>query len=334
MHERNTRAQIGISGTALFVCALIVTGIAGAQEDDEPKRILWWSTDIQQVLKDAGDAASDAGTIATRVQSARDKVLDLQDTIEEAVGDLKSRIQDMHNGRAEFLGNNCDSSSPCAQFRTDVVGLLDAFAMSNNALLRAANVNVESDFERLKSAVEQAPGRALFPLYRVLDGHLPIVGSNFSDAMSDLATNLDFLALVLAPPTDSAKLNGIDTCEILLDDPELSQRVILGTTATGVVLVLIGKTLDGLGETHLEAKAGVHGYPGILVKNNMRKTVGNLFSGVGDGVTNLATAASNKLRYCTMIRNQTMILANQEKIWNALPPGWTRGDEILTSDAP
>lgn len=334
MRARTTDTHSRLSATVLLLCTLVVTGIAGAQEDEEPKRILWLATDIDQVLTDAGNAASDAGTIASRVQSARDKVLDLQDTIEEAVGDLKNRIQDMNEGRAEFLGNDCDSRSPCGKFRTEILGLLDDFALSNNALLRATNVNVQADFGRLKSVVAQAPGRALYPLYRVLDGHLPILGSNFPDAISDLAINLDFLALALATPGDTAKFDAPDSCEILLEDPALSQRVILGTTATGVVLTLIGKTLDGLGETHLEAKAGVHGYPGILVKNNMRKTVGSLFTGVGDGVTKLATAASNKLRYCTMIRNQRMILANQEKIWNALPPGWTRGDEILTPDTP
>lgn len=346
MYEHTRQAHAGLSGIVVFLCALGFTSIAGAGDDDF--QLLWWNSDIQQVLRDAGnaaseaaDAATDAGDVATRVSNARGHVQDLQSTIEEAVGDLKSRVNDMNEGRAEFVGNDCDSNSPCGQFRDELLSLLDAFALSNNALLSAANLDVETDFGRVKSAAQQAPGRALFPLYRVLDGHLPIVDSNFPEMLTDLADHLDFLALALAPPDVSVQLEAPDTCEILLEDPGFSQFVIVSTSTTGVVLTLIGKALDAMGETHLEGKAGVHGYPGIHLKHNKRKQVGSLFSGAGDGVGKIATAASNKLRYCTMIDNQNevlanqrMILANQEKIWDALPSGWTRGEEILTPETP
>lgn len=342
MHEHIHRARSRLPLVVLLLCALVHSGIAGADDDDF--QLLWWNSDIQKVLSDAENAASraanaatDAGTVATRVQNARTKILNLQDTIEEAVGDLKSRVDEMNEGRGEFLGNDCDSNSPCGQFRGEMLGVIDDFALSNNALLRAANLDVEADFGRLRSLVQQAPGRALFPLYRVLDGHLPIMESGFSDMLSELALHLDFLALALAPAEQSVQFDAPSSCDILLDDPAFSQNAVVVTTGAGVVLTLLGKTLDGLGETHLEGKAGVHGYPGILVKQNSRKQWGALFSGLGDGVGRIATAGSNKLRYCTMVENQRMVLANQRmildnqrKLWNAMPPGWTSGDEILT----
>lgn len=317
---------------ALFLCTLLAGSAVQAQDDEDNGG--WTDTDITEVLNAVRE-------VRNRIESGHTHLAGLRDTIEEAIGDLKSQVQEMNQGRAEFLGNGCDASSPCGQFRADLVRLLENFGAINSGLMKVTAMEGQSGFQPLITLIQNAPGRALYPLFVVLDREMALVRPGFLDSLSELALDVEFLVAAIQAPLGKSSIAQIDQCALLLDNPELSQKAILGTTIGSVSFTVVGYGLIAAGETHLEAKAGVHGYPGILIKNNLRKKFGNGFVGLGKGLASLAGAASDRHRYCLTVEfrertlaNQMMILANQEKLWNALPPGWTRGDDILRPDAP
>lgn len=336
-----TRLTSIIAIVPVFCTALLAANVAIADDDDDSGG---WTTDkINEILSNARNASNRARDILEAIQAGREQLddLDLAGTLSESLDDIKNQIDEMREGRSEFLGssNSCNSSSPCGQFRADLVGLLEGVEHVNNALLLASPIAVETDFHRLIDLAENAPGRLLYPMYRVLAEELPIVNSDLTGALSELAAHVEFLATSLHPGTlGTSNVSGFDQCEFLMQDSEFTQRAIGRTQIASGTLILVGYGLIASGETHLEGKAGVHGYPGIVIKNNLRKKAGNVLAGTGKGVTALAASASDRHRYCTTLQfradslaNQQKLLNNQQRIWDSLPPGWTRGQDELES---
>jgi hypothetical protein len=328
--------KVGFITPVVLLLLLLATGVAQAWTDTKIGQIMDDARDARDFAQTASSRALDAGnranTILSRINRGYDYLEQLESTIQGIIDELKDQIDELQEGRAEFLGNNCDFHSPCGRFSADLVELLTGIEGMNNAIFRATPIDVNVDFQRMKRLIEHAPGRALYPLYRVLASEIPIMESSFMDSLPERVSDLEFLADVLQPPVRPTSVGDHDQCEFLLENSQRADQAITGSTGVGVALLGLGKLLIAAGETHLYGKVGIHGYPGIALKNNRLKKLGGVSAGAGHGVLAITGAVSNKLRYCTMVdsneqilANQERILANQEQLWNALPPGWKVG---------
>jgi hypothetical protein len=328
--------KISFITPAVFLLLLLATGVVQAWTDTKIDQILGDARNARDFAQTASshalDARNRANTILSRINTGYDYLEHLESTIQGIIDELKDQIDELQEGRAEFLGNNCDFHSPCGRFSTDLVDLLTGIEGMNNAIFRATPVDVNVDFGRMKRLIENAPGRALYPLYRVLASEIPIMESGFMDSLPERVSDLEFLADILQPPVGPASVGDFDQCEFLLENSQRADQAITGGTGIGVAVLGFGKLLIAAGETHLYGKVGIHGYPGIALKNNRLKKFGGVSAGTGHAILAITGAVSNKLRYCTMtasneqiLANQEKILANQEQLWNALPPGWKVG---------
>lgn len=285
------------------------------------------ATDAAELAVDAAELVGvDVATALEFMVQARSGVMELSGAINEVLDDVKQQVADMKQGRDQFVGNECGPGTDCAIFRLRLTSLMDGFTGVIDALLTLTPLEAEADPGKLVALIESVPGRALYPLYLALGGADSIIGSDFVTSLPGLADDVRFLAsAVLALPSE---LPGVDACAVLEQDPQRTDRALLAANGASIAFIVLGRVLIASGATHLQGKAGVHGYPGIIVVNNVRKKLGTVLVGGGNGLLALTSAVASRQSSCATARfrqesleRMDLIIAQQEQILGGLPPG-------------
>lgn len=318
---------------ASIVTVMVVTAVPAVADNHlNPRQ--WSNGEIDQVKADVEDAKREAGTAATNaVELATDArtrfqmvTPDMRGMIDDAIAEVQRTIQEVNEGRAAFLGNDCAPGSPCHTFRADLLSLIDDIETLHGAMAETTSVDTRLDFSRMRAILANLPGRPLYPIYRSLVEELGVFESGFPQALRDLAADLPALraGIDVAGASSVSGPSGVTTnsladratCDSILadDDFERKARSVLG--AAGIVK-LIGKGLVAIGETTATGTAGADGYVQVTLKNNWRKSIGSFLDGGGDFGLSFAGWAHAKLRYCRLLDGQhelaSLLEANERR---------------------
>ncbi len=244
----------------------------------------------------AKEARDSADETRDRVREGVATLTDqIRDMISEAVEDVQRLVAEEIDGRDEFLGQSGCSTELCEPFRQDMVTLLDNIQSITNCLFVITELDqVNIDLTREIGIVQDLPGRALFPLYRVLSKESNMFESGLLPKLNTLA--LDLIEL---------KEFVVDTaCTPVWDDTNRATLVVRSATLSASTLQLIGKTMVSIGETEFFGDAGIHGYAHINVKLNSLKKWGGRLVGLADTVIPVVQFAGRKVDYCINLQNQ------------------------------
>lgn len=260
----------------------------------------------------------------------------LQETLADAQGDLQQFI----DGRDQFLGNDCDPTSPCADFRTDLTTLIANLETLSNGIVGITFDGDQFDFTAARAAIQSVPGRALFPLYKVLAGDNGILNSVVIERIGSIGGDLILLEGSLGRPFDqqSEAVGPVgavgpvmppDVCQRILAHPTEFQGSAYAVTGLGFYLRLIGKIMTGLGELDLDADGGIHGYVHVEIKNNQIKKYARWLDGAGVAMGNFAAFAMAKAQYCQILSGHQQIL----EALNQFDPDFSNLDIAVSSRA-
>jgi len=238
---------------------------------------------------------------------------DLKTMIDDAVADAKSFIKEESDGRAAFLpGGQC--AEVCTAFRTDLIGTLTGVRDLSSEIFDVMDLGAQPDVSPLITAVQLAPGRMLYPLYRVSSR---VLSSGLADRLHATVGDLQVLREVVVQDSEASKPGQIvssktleplpPVCGAMLEKAEIIEHAAGGVTITAAVLRLVGKLFDMKGETTFDGYAATWGWVGGVIKGNKRKETGDLLEGVSEGMSRVADHAREKLLYCTLlgVREQT-----------------------------
>jgi hypothetical protein len=265
---------------------------------------------------DARDAAED---IRDRVSDGVDALDDqLRDAIDGALDDLR-RIVAVELGGAEFIaftdGPNACSPPTCQPFRQELLTLLDDLEASTNGLFAVTGLDqLQIDFARMRSVIQNLPGRALFPLYVVLKLDNGNLLASLSSLMTELNADLSVIEDVFATekPTASAAGPSTPICNAITTTPGIFEAVAVRNAARAIALKVVAKIFDALGETSASADAGIHGYVHITYKENFPKKFAAILEALSDAEFYIAEAVNSKLEFCLLL--QVKIDAQQHLI--------------------
>jgi len=290
-------------------------------------------------------------TITDNVQDIIDTIADAQATI--ADGKIKAMITDARAmlaqaaatqdaGVSEFLDGGCDVGnlgSECGRFRNDLVTFLQNIEDLNNALLAFHDIpalNLQLEDPGLRDLVEKLPGRALYPLYKVLS-KLRFFESGMIDALEDARSHLELLREVVFSDDGSSSLSAmssaadlqsgdeIDVCALVVENSTAIKVAAAAVLGVGVAARVLGGILEAFSKTlfsgPVEMDGGIHGYVHGTIKQNNLHMFGKGFTVFGEVLSAIASSAFRKVRFCsievrqeTIIANQETIIANQEEI--------------------
>jgi hypothetical protein len=181
-------------------------------------------------------------------------------------------------------------------------------------MFEVVDIEGQPDVSPLITAVQLAPGRILYPLYRVSSR---VLSAGLADRLHATVSDLRVLREVVvqdvavSKPAQRVASKTLEPlppiCDAMLEKAELIEHAAGGVTVTAAVLRVVGKLFDMKGETTFDGYAATWGWVGGVVKGNKRKETGALLEGVSEGMTRLAEHASEKLMYCTLlgVREQT-----------------------------
>ena len=188
-------------------------------------------------------------------------------------------------------------------FRSDLHVLLTNMEAAANGLLGITSLGVNLEFSNTRALINNLPGRALYPLYRLLVAENNILNA-VNGSMGSIGENLDILK--------------VDQCDLILNNPDSFSIASKSINLASINLKIIGKFLDARGETSLsEGDVGLWGWVHITVKTNQVKKMGNLLVGLSDALRSVTAFATGKLRYCTMLKDHEGIIAGQQAIINS-----------------
>ncbi len=259
-----TRSSLRFTASAVFCAASLALSPQPAQAQRVLNTILDTAQDARQAARDARNTSRDMrDNMRNGVASVTG---DLRAMIEEAVEDARSIVQQRMEGRAEFLGDNCDPSSPCGAFRGRLSQFLTNVGAVSGALSMFTESDVHPDLAPMATMVERAPGRVLLPIYRV-SGNL--FESNLVLSLESAADDLTTLKAAL----DSAR-DG--TCTAAIEDATRVRAVAFRRRAGGLALRVAGKVLDAVGEVEVSGEAAFWGFVGAEVQWNVPEAARHL----------------------------------------------------------
>ena len=313
-------------------------------------------TSVNNVGTQTGSVLTNTNTIKSQATSILSGVGSLEDAV-DGVQDIVQIVHDNYNllspqfftlinqgldqaqvmaqeelaGLDDFLGGDgmCSSSSPCYVFRENLQNLLTQMEDVTNAVLDANPTDLpfplHISFNLARQELDELPGAALYPAYRILVVGMNLFNSGFPAQVAALPAYIHQWADQLAAdrlldqtyPADYT-VAGLASCENNIANRQEAVAASYALSGSGLIFKIIGKALDIKGETHLKAKAGVHGYPGIIFENNRARKWGGRFGGISEALLSMGTYFTEKTRHCETIENQAAIISNQEAIMNSL----------------
>lgn len=293
----------------------------------------WEDTEISDVKNRVATAKDRAVEIVDKARAGFNKVTgQMRDMIDEAVSDLSDELQDQLDGRNDFLGpgRDCGPGTECDGFRGDLVQLLTNMERLTNTMFEATPVDASTDYGPAIALVESAPGRALYPLYRVMNNENSIFGSRFVDLVGDLADDVKTLSDDLQLGDAARGGSRADVCQTILDHADGFESAITGVASVSGAVKLVGKALVAAGQTSIDEKdVGIHGYVHLTLKNNRKKKYGNALDGLADFGLALSSYASNKLRYCTVLQTRDDLLSEIGGVMSVLQGTDGSPDDML-----
>jgi len=322
--------------------------------------ILGATTAARDRATQARDRATEARDRATAARDSANEIRDhvregvaaltdeVQTLISEAVEDLQQIAADELEGRDAFLTDGGCSMAVCEPFRENLVSLLrNIEALVNTVLSILEMEDLQFDFEREITVINLLPGRALFPLFRVLAVESNLLGSDtrgsgFLGQLSDAVAKLMVLKEALEDKICGEDPKGepktlleseVRKCRCVMDNAANVEVAAKRVKLTGLALKLVGKGLSAKGETTAGGiNPGIHGYINLTIKDNKKKAWGERLDGLSDILSKIAEAADDKLRDCLNFSTQAEILAGLGEIKAALDGDLDRDGDIDLGD--
>lgn len=221
----------------------------------------------------------------------------VQAAIAESIEDVQSGIDEIRAGQQAFI------EEEATVFRSDMIAFMDNIGALLNSIgdIGGASEVADFDLSRLRSLLESAPDRALFPLSR---GIKAVNLSKINETMSRAATAMGDVAFLIldqdeaaAAAQGAALLSGNASAPLTeaMNNPALVEAAIRTLKISSIVLNATGDTLNALGEAvQTEKDIGIHGYVHITVKSNVVKTIGTILGGLGSCFDQIAGFVSDK----------------------------------------
>jgi hypothetical protein len=249
---------------------------------------------VNAAVSAATGARAAAEEMRTRLRSGvNDLTADLQTMIDEAAAEARVILAEEKEGRDAFLpGGEC--AAACTAFRNDLIELLTNLESLSKSVIDSTGLNADPDLTKLIESIRVAPGKVLFPLYRVTQA---LLASNLPERLAVAANDVKALTtLVLSGPPDLP-----DACELIAPRTTEIERAVRGVSVVGALVKIVGKVFNAVGETEFEGYAGGWGFVGGTIKSNKKKTVGELLTGVSDAMSKVADYANGKLDLCATL---------------------------------
>jgi hypothetical protein len=232
---------------------------------------------------------------------------DMLDSVDEAMEDLQRTLQEERLGRDQFLGPGGDcTAGACAEFRDELLALIAGLETLSNALLVGEAGSGPVDLQRTRDLIQTLPGRALYPLYRVLAGDNELLDSGFIEQFSDVGSDLevlqDGLGLADFQPLPEDTPFEFSQCDVLLDNAGPFEVASYGITLVSIRFKVMSKILAAAGTTKRSPDAGIHGYVHVTVERSDTEKVAKILDGISAGLSKLGSQARDKLKYCTTLQ--------------------------------
>lgn len=274
---------------------LAVVLIAGSPGQAAAQTIL---DDILAKVNAAVTAASGARAAAEELRTnlrsgVNDLTGDLRTMMDEAAEEARLILAEESAGRDTFLpGGGC--AATCTAFRNDLIELLTNLETLSKSVVESTRLTADPDLSKLIESVRVAPGRVLYPLYRVTSA---LLASNLPDRLNEAANQVKALStLVLNGPPDLP-----DACELIVPRTTEVESAVRVVSVAAAIVKLVGKVFNAVGATEFEGYAAGWGFVGGTIKSNKPKTVGEFLTGVSDAMSKIATYANGKLDLCATL---------------------------------
>jgi hypothetical protein len=205
-----TRFSRKTAGRALVLAVLALATRSRADILDDIKAI------SRGAAIRAGEARDRADEARDRATEVRDSAADIRDdfrdglalvtdemrtAVDEAVEDLERLILETTEGREDFVADGGCSLDVCEPFRRDLISLFQNLQDLLNVLYDIAEMDaMHVDFQRLIRLLEQAPGRALFPVFQIVGEANNIFQGGLVDRLSDRGRPSDHSRLTRQRP--------------------------------------------------------------------------------------------------------------------------------------
>ena len=354
MKARHSASPSRPLATLFLAAALVVGGTTGKAQLLDVFRD-WTGEEISDILDRVRSARDKAAAIRGRtegvkdvVETARENFTALSGNVLDAVDDARDTAgtllgEEMSRARNFSGGANCGAGSTCDEFRNDLLTLLDDMSDIYSTLLQidaaAVQPGIEVDLPLVRAAVQTIPGLALYPVYRAMTEGGDLFGSGLLELTARAREDLDFARTALAsngsaatapttrveasiiPGLDATSIAAFNSCDIFIATPDQVRRTSLNLVSTAIVLKVVGKALDGAGETLVlggPKEVGVHGYFKINFHDNKKKQLGGLFDLAADLLGLVSSALDYRLVRCAAVAERYHVL---QALWgNHNPP--------------
>lgn len=304
---------------------------------------------LDQILQVARDARNAARNGAESAEEIRDRVRtgaehltgELVDSLTEVAEDLSRQISIHVEGRDVFLSGDVEG------FRQQVLDLLLNMQGIMNTLGSfgepcPAPTSDPVDLSRMIEFVEGLPDKLLFFLYQALSVSLHFdrpcgLVARIEEIQEDLAVVAQFLGETYeAGPFAFA--SELDSCDLMLRFPGVVRRTTFRLRASALGMKASAKLMAVFGEVGISGTAQIHGYIGGDFELDVGEKAGQLFEGLGDMLSKVESACTEKMRHCAMVggmveaqaeaatlghqltiqENQQVLLENQREIKSLL----------------
>jgi hypothetical protein len=312
--------------------------------------------DILSVSTAARDRATEARNRAIeardRATEARDAARELRDNarlglaalttqirtmISEAVEDMQQMVERELEGRDAFIADGGCSQAVCVPFRQDLITFLQDIQAITNLILSILDAEeLQINFDRQIDIINLIPGRALYPLYRVLAAEGNLLGPELLRRMSATKDDLAVLKEALHGPAGQASAaaeeaptpleSEVAGCTFVMNNYNRISTAKKAVSLHSVMFKVMGKRLSATGETTAEgANPGIHGYINVTIKDNKVKSVGEILDGVSESLSKIADFADDKLRDCVTF---SALLTAQQKHQDILDAITVKGADL------
>ena len=303
----------------------------------------WGDNDITDIIDNVKNIKGNvSGTVIPKLNDVWDATLDgktkvddpkIQQMIQDTLDFMKVGINKRQDGIETFLGNDCDGSSDCGKFRANLVSMIQTIQDLSNDLLAfhpLEKVDIQLDDPGLIDVINAMPGRALYPMYRLMT-KLKFFESGVLDQMKETRANLATLYPVIYEtdgilPAGSlinnqpaAVLSNRFDCTWIVDNKDTIKIAAHSVEGFGVVCRGTGLICDALSKTVIngsEGDIGISGWVDAVIKQDNYHFAGKILGGFGAILIATGTTAINKVRFCEIEVRQEQILDNQGQIIN------------------
>jgi hypothetical protein len=338
--------MLRVTVSMALIAALLGTTRARADIIDD---ILSVSTAARDRATEARNRATEARNRATEARNAAEELRDnarlglaalttqIRTTISEAVEDMQQMVERELEGRDAFITDGGCSQAVCAPFRQDLVTFLqDIQAITNLTLAILEAEELQINFDRQIDIINLIPGRALYPLYRVLAAEGNLLGPELLNRMSATRDDLAVLKEALQEPAVRASAAAGDAptplesevagCTFVMNNYDRISAAKKAVSLHGVMFKVMGKRLSATGETTATGtNPGIAGYINVTIKDNKVKSTGEILDGVSEALSKIADFADDKLRDCVTF---SALLKAQQKQQDILDAVTAKGADL------